>query len=262
MLFTLLSLFISFSVQAKTVLVSDVDDTIKISHVLNLEDAAAYSMDSDSAFLGMSALYQALKFEHPEMKFFYLSNAPDFLMEDIHTDFLNKKAFPRGTYLPKKSIYESNHKIIELRKIVKKENPDLIILVGDNGEKDILVYDQFTKELANTKIQIIQLIHEVYSIRPSADEIGRVVLKNQKGFKTSIEAALELNKNALLTDNITEKLIQYVAPELEIEPKNKFYGDLAFPYFMKCNTFQWPWQFAESPELKSIKRNTQAFCKR
>lgn len=256
----ILSLFLGLSSNAKTVLVSDIDDTIKISHILDLQDAAAYAIDSDSEFLGMSALYQSLQNENPEMKFYYLSNAPEFLLSGTHTDFLKNKRFPKGKYLPRTNLLSSNHKISSLRKIIQNENPDTLILIGDNGEKDILVYNQIALENANSNLKIIQLIHNVYSTNNQAEEKGLKTMKDQIGFVTSVEAALELNQLGLLSTPQTKKIINYVASILVNEPNNKFYGDLAFPYFLKCDRFNWPWNFEVSAELRSIQEKTFLLC--
>jgi len=40
-------------------IISDVDDTIKLTHMLDLSDVALYGLRTDSYFLGMNQVYQA-----------------------------------------------------------------------------------------------------------------------------------------------------------------------------------------------------------
>ena len=92
----ILSLFVigSLTVQAKSkiLFISDVDDTIKISHVRSKADSASNAFFNYKSFLGMSKLYQLVS-KAPDVNIFYVSNAPSFLMNSNHKKFLNQFNF-------------------------------------------------------------------------------------------------------------------------------------------------------------------------
>ena len=56
----LLLLFLGTPSFAQTLLVSDVDDTIKLANVLSYANSVRYATDSKSRFMGMSELYRLL----------------------------------------------------------------------------------------------------------------------------------------------------------------------------------------------------------
>ncbi len=74
-LLAIVFLFLSVG-QAKTLLVSDVDDTIKLANVLDLSSAASYSFDEKSRFLGMSELFDLIKKDTSDLSIYYVSRAP------------------------------------------------------------------------------------------------------------------------------------------------------------------------------------------
>ena len=60
---TMFCLVLGSYAQAQTVLVSDIDDTLKISHVLDWADAAGNLVQMGNHFLGMSQVYNLLQEE-------------------------------------------------------------------------------------------------------------------------------------------------------------------------------------------------------
>ena len=82
----------------ETLLISDIDDTIKISHILSSAKIIR-AVDVSTPFLGMSQLYQLfLNDQKGEGRIVYLSNAPTEivgvpLMPFSHMTFLRKNNF-------------------------------------------------------------------------------------------------------------------------------------------------------------------------
>ena len=61
----------------KVLLVSDIDDTIKVSHVLGTTQKFLRALDVTTAFTGMSIFYQLIVDENPNTTtVVYISNAP------------------------------------------------------------------------------------------------------------------------------------------------------------------------------------------
>ena len=131
---------------AQIAVISDIDDTIKVSHVLDRSDSVSNAFRTHNVFRGMPQLYQLLASSFPEAEFFYLTNAPRVLMEDSHSRFLRQNQFPRGHLLLRESLSDSEHKIRTIRRILSRPGWRAVILIGDNGERDPQIYAQAVKE--------------------------------------------------------------------------------------------------------------------
>jgi hypothetical protein len=136
-----------------TSVVSDIDDTIKYSEVLDreelLENTLLYSY---SSIKGMADWYQV--FEKCGAAFHYVSKSPWQLYAPL-TSFVEKEGFPPG------SFYLRSQKTISLSTLLKTKGPskkDFIrellqrfpkrqfILVGDSTQKDPEIYADLAKE--------------------------------------------------------------------------------------------------------------------
>lgn len=144
----LLVIIIVFSINtlyAKTLIVSDVDDTVKVTDVLNKANAVYNALFSKAEFSGMSALYRELN--SSESLFYYVSGSPTFLENKI-TTFLEFNKFPQKENLVlKKGMNTStyDYKLAAITKIINIENPDKVILIGDDTEYDPEVYETVSK---------------------------------------------------------------------------------------------------------------------
>ena len=116
----IISLFVALSAKAETdtILVTDIDDTLKVQNVLDLVDSASYVLDSKTRFMGMNDLFQALAHDNPAMKFYYVSRAPSWLMADTHRSFLWQGKFPQGEYIPRTEYSLETHKVLTISKTV------------------------------------------------------------------------------------------------------------------------------------------------
>jgi phosphatidate phosphatase APP1 len=149
-LIALLAISLSFAGQAKTLVISDIDDTIKATNVLSKTQVIINGLFSTKAFAGMSDLYQELNI-NSDTRIEYVSGAPN-ITKELAERFLAKNEFPQqdNLTLKKGSISTYDHKVAAIRKILLKENPDKIILLGDDTEADPEVYDTIAKENPNT----------------------------------------------------------------------------------------------------------------
>lgn len=133
--------------------VSDIDDTIKYSEVLDreelLENTLLYPF---SSIQGMAEWYQSL--ERCGAAFHYVSKSPWQLYSPL-TEFVEKEDFPPG------SFYLRNQKTVGLKALWKTKGPskkDYIrellvryparkfIFVGDSTQKDPAIYADLAKE--------------------------------------------------------------------------------------------------------------------
>lgn len=87
-------LTLSFSVSAKTIVISDIDDTIKMTGVLNNKISVGLNgIFGKKAFAGMSELYS--EFDHNGDGIYYVSGSPQMIDCRIE-DFLTEKDFPQS----------------------------------------------------------------------------------------------------------------------------------------------------------------------
>ena len=243
----------------KVLLISDIDDTIKVSHVLNKVAAVSRAADITTPFTGMAQLYQLIQnAQGGHMKIVYLSNAPEKVagipaLKISHQKFLNFNHFPEGELDLRDDIFDQNHKINEIRRLIKSEKPDVVIMIGDNGERDAEIYHQAVVEYAGQGIQMVTFIHQLYSEKGSwlkpdfLDELGKKLFSEQVGFVTPIEVALELKQQDLLDQAGVDWMIAQVSPYIEIEESLKWDGlkPITFPFFSDCSDFKWKWDVTE-----------------
>ncbi|MNK08135.1 hypothetical protein D3C87_260630 [compost metagenome] len=251
----LVMLLASFSVSAKTLLVSDVDDTIKLANIPNKFHAAKYAIDDESRFAGMAQLYNIIRKDNEEISIAYLSNAPTWLMQETHKELLINGNFPRAPYYGRSEYASEVHKITWLRKLILSEKPDDVILVGDNTERDPEIYEQIRSEFATSGIRFHTYIRVI---------TDAPVPKDQVKFVTPIEVSFELEKNGLITSESVDWMMSYVAPYLAAQKLDLAKGNVAFPYFIACQTFTWQreWnQRAQSfPVMQDLKTKIAIRC--
>lgn len=266
-----LSAAVAANAKMKTLVISDIDDTIKVSHILSTAGKLSRASDITTPFAGMSQLYQLIMNQNPEAnRMVYLSNAPEEIagipaLEVSHRTFLSFNRFPPGEVELRENIFDKNHKINEIRRLINQEQPELVILVGDNGERDPEVYHQAYLEFSE-KVRIVSFIHQMYSAyvpfyKPRfLAEVGATLSKEQIGYVTPIEIAIELKKQNLLDEESYRWMIENISPYIVNEENLKWNGlkPLTFPSFKNCADFVWRWKI--TPELNNIYDKIKKEC--
>ena len=151
-------------------LVSDIDDTIKVTEVPGDKDVVLRNTFCHDfvAVSGMSDKYRNL----PEAAFHYVSGGPWQLYPPL-SEFLSAQGFPAGTfhlnYFPKNFLSEDtrsalkdsicgslgrtyDHKVEQITRLMQRFPEREFILVGDSGELDIEVYRRM-RELFGTRVR-------------------------------------------------------------------------------------------------------------
>jgi phosphatidate phosphatase APP1 len=140
------TLLLSGPSYAKTLVVSDIDDTIKLTDVLNTNtEIVINALFSKKAFSGMSALYR--EFDKNKASIHYVSGSPT-VIKNIIGKFMGFNVFPQAQNLNLRAnkVESYDHKIASISRLIETENPDEIILIGDDGEKDPEIYDAISKK--------------------------------------------------------------------------------------------------------------------
>ncbi len=135
------------ALEAKTLVVSDVDDTIKVSDVLGSKTKlVVHALVKKKAFAGMSELYN--EFNTGDTEIYYLSGSPKIINSRI-SELLEHNGFPQRSNIVLKNKMSENtydYKTAAIRELIKKINPDKLIMIGDDGEYDPEVYKTISEE--------------------------------------------------------------------------------------------------------------------
>ncbi len=118
-------------------IISDVDDTVKLADVPHLAPAAVKGVFGEAVFPGMSELYGSMARDPDSMIF--LSGGPTLLERHVK-DELDDAAFPPYRLFLRNILKKGNttpvHKRARLEEL-RAANPETpFILIGDDGEKD------------------------------------------------------------------------------------------------------------------------------
>lgn len=238
--FVLTVLFV-FQAQAKTVVISDVDDTIKLGFTFGIARGFAYMNDTSERFTGMNQVFQLIQRDQPEAKFYYLSLAYERMMKAVHKEFLKNAELPAGTYIGRTDLSYDEHKLTKIREILAKENPERVLLVGDDGQIDAQVYRQIANDPKYAHIHFDQFIHVVSS---KMDDNGKKKHQDpQVGYVTSIEFAIELQQRGYLEEKSLQYMTSQILPRILAEGTfREARGESqTFPFFINCVNIDWKW---------------------
>lgn len=195
--------------QVKTLVISDIDDTVKVTNVLNKPVKIYNSLFSKKAFSGMAELYQ--EFFSEETAIYYISGSPLYLQNKIKS-FLSKNNFPQThqIILKKKKEDTFDYKLEAIRSLLLRVNPTKVILIGDDTQVDPEVYALIAKEnpgivdaiyirsVRNRKLPFNPLMQSFFS---PVEIAGFEYLKNNistESFKIVANSFLEQDKKSKL----------------------------------------------------------------
>ena len=223
------------------VLVTEIDDALKVTDSLDLEQSMNNKQRTENVFRGMPEIFQIIKGNYARMPVIYLSNTLASQMQVLHTKFVSDNGFPEGMMLLRQNQNDTEYKINRLREIVKSTQPRVMILFGTNASVDPLVYDQIKKEFP--QIVMLNYMHQIYSTK-STKYVGQPLLSGQMGYVTPIEVAIDLAAKRLITIQQAQSLIDLLVPKIiqvaSMEDEQGVKGELSFPRWQDCRDFRWP----------------------
>jgi hypothetical protein len=179
-------------------IISDIDDTIKISNVLNKDELMKNTFTKKfEAVNGMSKLYKI--FEKKGCACHYVSGSPWQLYPSINAFLIDEK-FPFGSMdlkyfrVKDKSIIDFisadqlTYKLNAIKTIFDRFPQRQFILIGDSGEKDPEVYAelaaQYKKRVKYIFIRDVGLFDEVFQrrkdVKAKIGNVKMVVFKEPK----------------------------------------------------------------------------------
>lgn len=220
----------------RLLVVSDIDDTLKITHALDKWDMINNSPRTDSLFLGTNLMLNLLISENPDSKIYYVSNAPDWLMQGIHENFLKENRFPKGPALLRSFFDPEDFKVMTIIKLIEEHRPEVLVAIGDNGELDVQVYDRIKKLFP--KIEVLTSIHLVYSSANSSEDSldgPKKIEKDQKPWVTALDLGLTWQKANLIETEGFNRLGSLLLQQMSQQNPDETHGVIAFPQWMDCS---------------------------
>lgn len=180
---------------AKTLIVSDVDDTIKMTGILNGNTTIAWNgLVRTKGFSGMSELYKEL--ETDDTTIFYVSGSPKIIRTRV-SEFLEENEFPQQPNLMLKDWITDDtvhYKTESIKTLIAQYSPDKVILIGDDTEHDPEIYDGVAKLYP-------KLVESIYIRSISNRELPNNALI--KTYFSSVEiAGLEMIKGQLSANSL------------------------------------------------------------
>ncbi|MBX3019335.1 MAG: DUF2183 domain-containing protein [Bdellovibrionaceae bacterium] len=225
-------LLVSLSVQAwsRTIVVSDIDDTLKISNVRSLVGKVQNAPRTDLVFAGMPEIFQALH-ERGDVEFVYLSNAPTWLMTEAHQTFLRENAFPFGrTFLRPFGSGATTFKREVIDRLFAEEPSDTEwILIGDNGERDPLVF--WDVQQAYPARKVLAYVHAIY---PDNVELQGYSF-NLRPYGSSYDLAAEWVAAGILSPEQVEGVEAVVLRALLRDLRDEPTSEQAFAPWTNCH---------------------------
>lgn len=130
--------------------ISDIDDTVKDSHVLDHHELMMNTFVRPfKSVVGMADIYNLLAKHDARTSFHYISGSPHQLYPVLQ-DFLRENCFPQGSLhlrrvkvreeLFTKSSTTQRHKLVEIRVLLEQFPQRQFMLIGDSGESDPETY--------------------------------------------------------------------------------------------------------------------------
>lgn len=205
-------------------LISDLDDTIKISHTESKFSTVYRGLFRSSAFAGMAELYAEM-LTHENSKFFIVSSSPPAIKKKI-LYFLKKNRFPPAQIQLRDWIRQPSTLKYKLKSILDLvEQSELpVILLGDDTEHDATVFSHAAKKFPSKVLA--RYIHVVAgspipegstpfftAFDVACAELSQGRLNNEQVLKIG-EAVLRAEKNSQLIPRFSLKPPLHFVPFL------------------------------------------------
>ncbi|OUR97863.1 hypothetical protein A9Q84_06605 [Halobacteriovorax marinus] len=239
----------SFSLNAKVMMISDIDDTIKRSHILGYMTGG---VRTTNPFIGMPELYMAFQCHAEETKISkkfclskrgmvhsnkrwvsYVTGAVGRL-QLFGREFISRSKFPTGTVAGRTANLSTlNFKAKEISEIISTQDFDFI-LIGDNGQHDVAAYKKVTDRFSSKNI--VTFIHQLYSVyEEDKAKRGVKLAKGQIAYLTASDLALEFYARGWIDYEdvlkVSKKVFSY------INSRDDDIYEKVIPSWTKCAAF-------------------------
>lgn len=228
-------------------LISDIDDTIRRTHVLDRSEMVRNGVRSDLVFAGLSNLYNAWScaplaegqafrsclahhsLSAPDSRWVgYVSAAPGDI-QIFATYFLVRSGFPAGTFKGRESMGDDKFvfKVDAIKKLISDFPGADVVLIGDNGEKDVSVFKEVVRwaSVEKSQTKIFTFVHQVY-----ADRVGEEPSRDQNVYATAADLGLSFHALGWIGDKELQLVFDAVEKALATDVES------VFPEWMDCRS--------------------------
>jgi hypothetical protein len=167
--FLILGLLLSASaVQAELIIISDMDETTRITNIEKKVKAGVKLIGGVKPYEGLRTIYNEIKSNQPDTKFYYLSNSFPFLYDGVK--WKKENGFPEGVVMQRCLGDKSDSfKPQKLKEIAAAHPNATFLLFGDNVEHDPGFYRDFAATHPQLDVKIF--IRDARLIFPQEDTI-------------------------------------------------------------------------------------------
>lgn len=257
MIFITLSLILGLSsayAQNKILVISDIDDTIKVA---NSRDPLEFAklMETKIEYTGMSDLYRGLQTKWgSDVVFAYVTNSP-YYIQWSRQRFLKEHNYVPGKVYYSKKLSDPNHKYNSIKGLISQLQPLTLIMIGDNSSEDAAVYLKIKTEFETT-IKSHIYIHRIFTDKASLNDTDFF------SFITSLDLGKKLILDGFINNaeyrTLKQKSYPLIVKEMASKLPKELLTSIAFPKFMNCENFKWTLKF--DLELEPIKQYLNRRC--
>lgn len=253
----ILSLLFSFTANAKTLVIADIDDTLRVTNRVygTYMEQLNNILNLEQPFSGTKALMDV--FHAKKATIVYLTAAVEPITE-VSEAFLYHNGYPQNYRFIYKEIWQDTEafKTAEILALIKKEKPTEVILIGDNGEKDPAAYARVQEAYPSTQVYI----HYLYKYGTSVP----VLPEGQVGYITTAEVAAHLEHQGVLTAQESSSVMNVVWEDLNASLPEQH---LVLPVWSDVNEddvatfFSYPFVISESSNQYMTKIMADLFAR-
>jgi phosphatidate phosphatase APP1 len=200
-------------VNAKTIVITDIDDTLRITNRIKggYIEQAENVLSPYTHFSGMNDIINTLYKNGADI--YYVTAANSWIV-DLSIYFLDFNQYPQTQNIFYREGLEDvqNFKTRTISEIINHTLPDTIVYLGDNGEFDSPVYEQFNDMSRKNFI----------SIRKLYEYNGVVVPETQRIFITAADLAAQLEQAELLSSQQAQAIIAKISSEIMSQDDYQF----------------------------------------
>lgn len=238
----ILGILISFNSLAGVTVISDLDDTIKITNAGSIGEASI-NIFSDKVFTGMPEFLKAARSYSDSLH--VVSAGPKLIKKTVERLLRHNNIQAESVNL--RNVTKEGKLEFKVRTIIDlmDKSPNEVILLGDDVDLDPEVFDEVKKQRP-TRVSAAY-IHMVKNRAISAEHIR---------YWTSLDLALREN----MAGRMDSEGVEEVLTSLNNETKLK----RVFPKFAHCpkESVIWEWQLSTmfSAEAQELSRKLNGFC--
>ena len=183
---------------ASHLLISDVDDTVKITHVTSKVRAAGRGLLRNAVYAGMAALYRELGAE-----LVFVSGSPQSLESKLRRSLIERGGFPEARFVLRNWLRErdlADFKRMRLQELANNSTLPLI-LVGDDSEKDPELFLELANKLPSERVSAIYIRQNLHRPLPQGvvpfTTAFELAVKEFRAGRLTAEAAFRVGEATL-----------------------------------------------------------------